>query len=521
MKIELKEFQELIVKDLLEVLKFARLEAIKDRPQAIILSSPTGSGKTIALTALIERILRGTETETGDPNAVFLWLSDSPELNEQSRDKLIKTSNILRPHDLPVIDATFDQASFTSGKVYFLNTQKIGKEKLLVTKGDRRAYSLWETIRNTEADINTRFYVVIDEAHRGTVEDSRDRTTANSIVQKFIKGSEGEIPPIKLIIGMSATTERFLSILDSRRTKREVSIDPADVRASGLLKDSIVLRHTTESQPSDTSMLRAATKRWQAISDDWRAYATSQKSDTQVKPVLVVQVENGTATRLTNTDLTEALRVIEHVTGRLDEGEIVHCFQEDTNVEVNGYSIQKAEASKIQDDDVIRIVFFKTSLSTGWDCPRAEVMMSYRRANDETNIAQLVGRMVRTPLARRIETSETLNSVSLYLPHYNESALREIVKKLSDPNAEEGIGVSDIRIESEIVELSKDSTKTELFAALRVLPSYSIERVPKTSEIARVIKLARQLNLDGIDKDAWDDAKALVVKTLVSEANRL
>ncbi len=520
MKIELKEFQEIAVKNLLEEVKFARLEALRDRAQAIILSSPTGSGKTITLTALIELILRGDETETGDRDAVFLWLSDSPELNEQSRDKLLKTSSFLRPHDLPVIDTTFDQERFTPGKVYFLNTQKIGKDKLLVTKGDRRTYTLWETIRNTEASQTTRFYVIIDEAHRGTAEDSRDRTTAASIVQKFIKGSEGEIPPLKLIIGMSATPDKFLNILDARRTKREVLIDPADVRSSGLLKDSIVLRHPAESQPSDFSLLYAATERWRNFTEEWRAYTNTEKLDASVKPIFVVQVENGNERRLTNTDLEKTLETIESVTGRFEEGEIVHCFQEDAAIEAHGYTIRKADASKIQDDDRIRIVLFKTSLTTGWDCPRAEVMMSFRRANDPTNIAQLVGRMVRTPLARRIETSETLNSVSLYLPYYDEAALDAIIKRLSQPDAEEGIGI-EVSKESAIAEYSKEATKAALFDILAELPSYSIERIPKASNVTRLIKLARQLNLDGIDKDAWDEAKALVVKTLVSEVKRL
>jgi type III restriction enzyme len=522
MRIELKEFQNIAVQDLLGKIKRARREAAEDGSlQAIILSSPTGSGKTITLTALIERILRGDETEKGDSNAAFLWLSDSPELNEQSRDKLLKTSSIFRPHDLPVIDATFDQERFTPGKVYFLNTQKIGKDKLLVTKGDRRTFTLWETIRNSEADTNLRFYVVIDEAHRGTAQDPRDYNAANSIIQKFVKGSD-EIPPIRLIIGMSATPQKFIDILDiNRRTPRPVTINPADVRASGLLKDSIVIRHPTESQPSDTTLLRAATKRWRKLAEEWRDYAASQKMDAPVKPVLVVQVENGTQNRLTNTDLPEALGVIEGVIGRLEEDEIVHCFQEDTAIEANGYKIRKAEASKIQDDDRIKIVLFKTSLTTGWDCPRAEVMMSYRGASDPTNIAQLVGRMVRTPLARRVESSEVLNSVSLYLPHYNEKALREIVEKLSNPSAEDGLGVADVRLGSEVVELSKDPKKADLFDVLAELPSYSIERIPKASKVARLIKLARQLNLDGIDEDAWDEAKALVVRTLVSEAKRL
>lgn len=249
-------------------------------------------------------------------------------------------------------------------------------------------------------------------------------------------------------------------------------------------------------------------------------YTNTEKLDASVKPVFVVQVENGSEKRLTNTDLEKTLETIESVTGRLEDGEIVHCFQEDTPIEARGYTIRKADASKIQDDERIRIVLFKTSLTTGWDCPRAEVMMSFRRANDPTNIAQLVGRMVRTPLARRVETSETLNSVSLYLPYYDEPALDAIIKRLSQPDAEEGIGI-EVSKESAIAEYSKDASKAALFEVLAELPSYSIERIPKASNVSRLIKLARQLNLDGIDKDAWDEAKALVVKTLASEDKRL
>lgn len=363
---------------------------------------------------------------------------------------------------------------------------------------------------------------MIDEAHRGTSQSSRDINAANSILQKFILGSDGEIPPVGLVIGMSATPQKFLNLLDARRTQRQVVINPADVRASGLLKDSIVLRHPDETQPSDWSLLEAATTRWQKFSEDWREYAAEQKSEKTVKPVFVVQVQDArTETSITQTDLSKVLEHIESVTGRLGEGEIVHCFHNQGTIEEYGYKIPKAEASKIQTDEQIRIVLFKTSLTTGWDCPRAEVMFSFRHAQDATNIAQLVGRMVRTPLARRVESSETLNSVSLYLPYFDKAALEEIVSKLSSPDAEVGIGVSEVKIAGETAELSKDATKAALFEALSELPSYSIERIPKASKVSRLIKLARQLNLDGIDKDAWDQAKQLVVDTLKTEAERL
>ena len=76
----------------------------------------------------------------------------------------------------------------------------------------------------------------------------------------------------------------------------------------------------------------------------------------------------------------------------------------------------------------IKVVFFKEAVSTGWDCPRAETMMSFRRAEDATYIAQLLGRMVRTPLQCHVLVDDSLNEVRLYLPYFN----RENVKKVID-----------------------------------------------------------------------------------------
>lgn len=94
------------------------------------------------------------------------------------------------------------------------------------------------------------------------------------------------------------------------------------------------------------------------------------------------------------------------------------------------------EPSQIAQDEDIRVVFFKDSLSTGWDCPRAETMMSFRRAVDATYIAQLLGRMVRTPLQHRVESDDVLNAVRLFLPHFDENTVEDIVKSMQDIPAE-------------------------------------------------------------------------------------
>lgn len=67
----------------------------------------------------------------------------------------------------------------------------------------------------------------------------------------------------------------------------------------------------------------------------------------------------------------------------------------------------------IQTETAIRVVIAKEAISTGRDCPRAEVLYSERPVKDATHIAQVIGRMVRQPLAHRIATDDALNSVTL------------------------------------------------------------------------------------------------------------
>lgn len=56
--------------------------------------------------------------------------------------------------------------------------------------------------------------------------------------------------------------------------------------------------------------------------------------------------------------------------------------------------------------------------------------MSFKVAKGYTNIAQLFGRIVRTPLQKRIETDETLNAVRLYLPHFDVATVEKVRKEL-------------------------------------------------------------------------------------------
>jgi type III restriction enzyme len=183
-------------------------------------------------------------------------------------------------------------------------------------------------------------------------------------------------------------------------------------------------------------------------------------------------------------------------------------------ITLSGESIRYLAPSDIEADPDVRVVFFKTSLNTGWDCPRAEVMMSFRAATDSTNIAQLVGRMVRTPLARRIMDNEQLNTVPLFLPHYDRKGLDKVVAKLSKPD--DGNLPIEIELQSESVELTRAHGSEDAFAALSAIPAYIVPRRRRSSQVRRLMKLARLLANDGIDSDAIDVAKLELLGVLDS-----
>lgn len=513
MKIVLKDFQDEYVSELVDEFRAATRESVR-KGQALGLSAPTGSGKTVMATAFIEHVLAGDD-EPGDPDVVFLWVTDQPELNEQTRDKMRATSSVLDPTRLVVLDAGFDAERFAAGHVYFLNTQKLGRKSSLAQVGEGRTFTIWQTISNTVEADHSRFVLIIDEAHRG-MQEANARNEANTIIQKFIKGSEGEIPPIPLVLGVSATIERFHQLIagSTRRTARYVDVPAEEVRESGLIKEAIELYHPQEAQPSDITMLRTAAESWKQYRDQWAAFATSQ-GETFKEPVFLVQVQDGSAGKLSNTDLAEVVRVLDQEFPGVPNEWYAHAFQEKASITVGGREIRYLAPSRIDADHDVRVVLFKTSLNTGWDCPRAEVMASFRVAKDDTLIAQLVGRMVRAPLARRIDDNEFLNTVSLFLPNYDKESLGKVIRKLQeDPGL---LPPADVRDATDTVQLDRAPGTEEIFEILARAPSYTIPRKRRISPVVRLGKLASLLSETGKDTEAPKTATAQLVDALESE----
>ena len=517
MKVSLFDFQLDALHLLRDKILAARKFASSQQPQAIAFSAPTGSGKTIMMTALFEAILDQPDDELAwpldwepQPDAVILWVSDMPELNEQTKLKIESKSNkVYRVNQLITIDAHFDAPRLDGGRIYFINTQKLAVNQPLTNRGDGRQHLIWETLTNTALAIPDRFYVVIDEAHRGMTA-GRGAQAAQTLMQRFVLGyPEVGLVKMPLVIGVSATPKRFMDLLEhAPHTIHKIAIPADEVRKSGLLKDRILIHHPEAATTAEMALLEEAARRWGLMTVAWASYCKDEQEQT-VWPVLVVQVENGCDRQLTRTDLADALTVIESAIGRrLNEGEVAHAMHDTGDLDIGGRRVRKVDASRIDADKNIGVVFFKTSLSTGWDCPRAEVMMSFRRAEDHTYIAQLLGRMVRTPLARRIEKDAALNDVHLFLPYFDTQAVESVVASLH--NAED-VPPAETGSSRNLVVLKRRDGTEEIFAELDGLITYRVNAARAQSPLRRYMAIARSLTMDEIDDDTWDVAKRQIV----------
>jgi len=538
MRYTLKDYQDDGVAEVLAHLRRARDDLRKwNSPVAFSLTATTGAGKTVMAAAVLEALFDGDAEHDfqADPSAVVLWFTDDKALNQQTRFRLMQAADRLNSSSrLVVVDNSFQQEKLEPGKVYFLNRQKLGKNSLLVRGAaepdpddpnrplenlpppDDRAFTFWDTLQNTIEDPNRTLYLILDEAHRGmksrTGKERKERAT---IVQRLINGHNG-VPPVPIVWGISATVERFEDAMKSaqgRTVYPPVVVDPARVQESGLLKDDIRLEFPTESGQFDTVLLARAARKVREATALWRDYAKREGLAEPVVPLLVVQVPNKPSAEL----LISAFSTVKEAWPELEPDAMAHVFGDHQTLELGGYSVPHISPERVQDERYIRVLFAKDAVSTGWDCPRAEVLVSFRPARDQTHITQLLGRMVRTPLARRVPGNDMLNAVECLLPHFDRPTAIKVAEALrgsaDDANGDTGGGegrrvlfkAKDMQANPEIPE--------RVWNAFDRMPSQTLPR-KAARPVRKLTALAHALSRDGLLDNALKEAYRKLIACL-------
>lgn len=488
------------------------------------LSATTGAGKTVMATAVFEALFAGSEDFNfdADPSAIVLWVTDDPSLNEQTRSRIIECGDRLNIGRLIVIgDGGFDQEKFEPGNIYFLNVQKLGAATTWVKRSNKRTFTLWETIQNTIEDDDLTLYLVLDEAHRGMKSDNTKGTeekTRSTVVQRLINGHDG-IPPVPIVWGISATVQRFTAAMtaaENRTTLPPVTVDPKAVQESGLLKDTIILDFPDEKGAFETTFLRSSLREMRESTQLWADYATQENMPNPVLPLMVLQVPNNPK----DSDLLRLLDVIHEEWPDLEQDSVANVFGDHVDLTLGNYSVPYIPPQGVQDATHIRILFAKDAVSTGWDCPRAEILFSLRPAKDRTHITQLLGRMVRTPLARRIVSDERLNAVSCFLPLFDRPTAIDVADMLTgekvdadDPGSGSEKGLGRKALTSPVTMGWNPNVPAEIKDYFPTLPS---EATPKgnTKPIKRLLALATAIAVDGLMTHANEEANQALFAVL-------
>lgn len=504
----LKKHQEYVDEQFEGLIPFV-WETIQKRPDnkkaAITFQAPTGAGKTISIGSVLVQLVNGGYQ--GVPKSPVLFVSASPDLNLQTLRKVEKAYPILRGK-ITFVENDFNQTQLNPGHIYFINTQKLGRGKML-TKGDAdgsNEYNFWEVWENACANEAHPAVLVIDESHQGM------GGTSETIAKRLLQGKD-KLSPAPLVIGMSATPSKFEKIIEQTHFVEKIEVPLKDVKESGLIKDTISIHYQGEKKGEFESILMSvAAKEYVKFETEWASWREKTNTDTVV-PMMVVQVKD----KIKEGELVEYATAISSLIDSIDnENSFAHNIPDLSKlIEAQGVKIHQVDPSDVQDDDRIQVFFVKESAAVGWDCPRAEVLLSYRPHKDDDYIMQMIGRMLRTPLAQRVEGSDILNSTSVILPYYDLAKVETINDKLRRGGVDGTVSGDDDAFRVSLNPVVVSCVDDECKRILENISSYTMPKKPRTTPVGRM----RSVGLDLLGDKIIDDYEETVIESIAKEVN--
>lgn len=126
MRFTLEDYQVAATERVLTGIARARRDYREDGERtAVGLTAPTGAGKTVIATAVLEGLYFGTATRAADPNVTVLWLTDDPALNRQTINKILQASGGRLDANRIRFLADTDERTLEPGFIYFVHIQAL------------------------------------------------------------------------------------------------------------------------------------------------------------------------------------------------------------------------------------------------------------------------------------------------------------------------------------------------------------------------------------------------------------
>jgi type III restriction enzyme len=141
-----------------------------------------------------------------------------------------------------------------------------------------------------------------------------------------------------------------------------------------------------------------------------------------INPLVLIQLPNDDQATKETSDTTKQSIVLEYLKnkGVKDDEIAVWLSKEKENLE----DLEKSNSQ-------VSFLLFKQAAATGWDCPRAGVLVMFREIKNPTFAIQTVGRILRMPFAKHFSHPE-LNIGYLYTNYKRNEVLAEYAKSKTE-----------------------------------------------------------------------------------------
>jgi len=392
------EFQEQAVEKLLS--QFKALWKQPQRQIPITLKAPTGSGKTYMTEKFICEL---TKQPDWVQDVAFVWITFSDDLAMQSRDKFMDYFPTSLPGRLLTIQ-DFQQGAMRERDILFMNWQKLvsrsAENRVLRRPDDERnekesGFYFEDVVELTHAE-GREFILIIDESHKN-VTDAAVRDVINPIDPK-------------IILKVSATPESEPTASDVHNLRAGfVEVNRQDVIDAGMIKRELVCQTEEDikkrgNEDLDELLLDLAMERRKMLVEDISKFGMN------VNPLVIIQLPNNSS--VDASDQTKEEIVTDYLTSHgVEPSRIAKWF---TN--------EKKPSGLEDNGSPYDYLLFKMAAGTGWDCPRAQVLVMLRDIQSETFQTQTIGRIVRIPV-RGEQGSEVFQTGYIYTNYSRKAVL--------------------------------------------------------------------------------------------------